>query len=604
MNLSENILVIERVPVHGDQSFTGLRSSLFRGQIWALSLYLPFMFVVISMAISLPAFAQIWDIQVVDSVSALYTSLVLDSLDYPHISYLDYSNDNLRYAYWNGSSWVIERVDSVGNVGRGSCLKLDRLCRPHISYMDRTNGYLKYAFKDGGWTIEIVDSTALGWWTSIALDSLAYPHIAYCDDSTNSLKYTSWNGLNWEIDIVDTVATESDTGGYFWYISASLALDSVDCPHISYRDNIIGVIKYAYWDGGWNIDTVDAGSFPSLVLDKDGFPHIAYGWKTIKYAVWNGLGWDIDTVIGGYQPSLCLDKQGYPQIGYWYMDGSEYIVACAVWNEEFVQWIIVDVDTSPDRAYVSLSIDSLRYPHISYHRGLSYARAIPDVYLYIIQLFPPVIDKVYTDSTYQVEVGVGNEGLITESFKAECSITDSNGVVVYLDTIETFTPVPPGVVLCLHYDDWTVPSYDSMEYKIVAVTLLPYDGNPSNDTLVKTVFAYNPVGVEETSISSLAPKVLNLFQNQPNPFFTFTTVTYALPASTVPDQQSEVNLSIYDITGRLVRTLVNKKQKSGYYKIRWDGKNEDGKNLPSGIYFYQLKTREDTITKKMILLKE
>jgi hypothetical protein len=75
-----------------------------------------------------------------------YSSLALDSADRPHISYLDYTNKDLKYAAWNGSSWDIQTVDSDGDVGEFTSLALDSSDRPHISYFDDTNRDLKYAW--------------------------------------------------------------------------------------------------------------------------------------------------------------------------------------------------------------------------------------------------------------------------------------------------------------------------------------------------------------------------------------------------------------------------------------------------------------------------
>lgn len=65
----------------------------------------------------------------------------------------------------------------------------------------------------------------------------------------------------------------------------------------------------------------------------------------------------------------------------------------------------------------------------------------------------------------------------------------------------------------------------------------------------------------------------------------------------------KVSLTVYDITGKLVRTLVSKKKAPGYYGILWDGRDESGKSLPTGIYFCEFKTEDSKMTKKMILVK-
>jgi hypothetical protein len=87
-----------------------------------------------------------------------------------------------------------------------------------------------------------------------------------------------------------------------------------------------------------------------------------------------------------------------------------------------------------------------------------------------------------------------------------------------------------------------------------------------------------------------------LFQNTPNPFVGTTTISYQLPVST------NVSLSIYDVTGRLVRTLVDKEMSKGSYVIKWDSKNDKGKKVAKGVYFYKLKTNNYQTSKKLIVI--
>jgi len=83
-----------------------------------------------------------------------------------------------------------------------------------------------------------------------------------------------------------------------------------------------------------------------------------------------------------------------------------------------------------------------------------------------------------------------------------------------------------------------------------------------------------------------------LSQNYPNPFNPSTTITYQLPKATI------VNLSIYNITGQLVETLVNGHKNAGYYSVEWNARN-----VGSGLYFYQIEAGEYTETRKCVILK-
>jgi len=95
----------------------------------------------------------------------------------------------------------------------------------------------------------------------------------------------------------------------------------------------------------------------------------------------------------------------------------------------------------------------------------------------------------------------------------------------------------------------------------------------------------------------LIPEVFVLHQNYPNPFNPITTLRYDLP------EQSLVNIIIYDIMGREVRTLVNTTQDAGFKSVIWNATNDYGKPVSAGIYLYQIHTGEFVQTKKMVLLK-
>jgi len=90
---------------------------------------------------------------------------------------------------------------------------------------------------------------------------------------------------------------------------------------------------------------------------------------------------------------------------------------------------------------------------------------------------------------------------------------------------------------------------------------------------------------------------LGLFQNVPNPFNPETAIDYSLAAV------GPVSLQIYDVKGRLVRDLVEGVQSAGRHTATWDGKDGNGRELPTGVYFYRLKTGDFEATKKMLLLK-
>jgi hypothetical protein len=113
---------------------------------------------------------------------------------------------------------------------------------------------------------------------------------------------------------------------------------------------------------------------------------------------------------------------------------------------------------------------------------------------------------------------------------------------------------------------------------------------------------FRPTSVEEEPAS--APLQFSLDQNHPNPFNPTTVIPFTLYASRFTvDDPFRTTLSIYNIRGQLVRTLLDEEKLPGSYSVTWDGRDRDGKDVSSGIYFYQLTTGDNSITRKMVLLK-
>jgi M6 family metalloprotease-like protein len=97
------------------------------------------------------------------------------------------------------------------------------------------------------------------------------------------------------------------------------------------------------------------------------------------------------------------------------------------------------------------------------------------------------------------------------------------------------------------------------------------------------------------------PKAFKLGQNYPNPFNPSTTISFNIDRTTRTKQP--VSLIVYDIRGRRVRTLVDSKLEPGRHTIHWDGRNDRGQSISSGIYLYTLNTGGEMLTRKMTVLK-
>ena len=107
---------------------------------------------------------------------------------------------------------------------------------------------------------------------------------------------------------------------------------------------------------------------------------------------------------------------------------------------------------------------------------------------------------------------------------------------------------------------------------------------------------YTPAIVSDLNRQAL-PREYGLSQNYPNPFNPITTIKYQLPINSL------ISIKIYNVLGHLIRTLIEKKQETGYHSIIWDGKDNNKQKVSSGIYLYTLKANNFVKTRKLVLIR-
>ena len=213
------------------------------------------------------------------------------------------------------------------------------------------------------------------------------------------------------------------------------------------------------------------------------------------------------------------------------------------------------------------------------------------------------------------------------------SYWDPNAIVLPDNRIRIFTmnqhghPVPPAVPKGTIYSftsndqgatfiqdpDYRLRFDDYDEFEVISlndpkVILLP-DGRyrmyvasmirtgQGNDDIKWSIVSAttSPSVVVETKPKM--PSIFYLFQNHPNPFNPVTSLRYDLPEDGI------VNITIYDMLGRIVKTLVNGSQTAGYKSIKWNATNDRNEPVSAGIYLYTIQAGEFRQTKKMVLLK-
>jgi len=160
---------------------------------------------------------------------------------------------------------------------------------------------------------------------------------------------------------------------------------------------------------------------------------------------------------------------------------------------------------------------------------------------------------------------------------------------IYRGTHPGFTPAPGNLVDMTTSMIWNDLEYDGWQvfYKVTAVDDAGNEGDPAG-----------PEPATGTDDKPAIPDRFALYQNVPNPFNPTTVIRYDVPSG-----GGYVTLKVFDVAGRLVRTLVDGPQAAGVNRIEWDGTNESGDNVSTGVYFCRLTAPNYTQTMRMTLLK-
>ena len=131
----------------------------------------------------------------------------------------------------------------------------------------------------------------------------------------------------------------------------------------------------------------------------------------------------------------------------------------------------------------------------------------------------------------------------------------------------------------------------------VAIVFSSNDPVTPDKVVTLNITVQPPTNVDEQIAEHAIPQTYIISQNYPNPFNPETIIRYQLPRS------SQVVLKIFNILGQDVQTLINTQQQAGYYSIVWNGKDNNGMVVPSGVYIFRIEAGDFIRANKMILIR-
>ncbi|MDQ7799219.1 MAG: M20/M25/M40 family metallo-hydrolase [Candidatus Edwardsbacteria bacterium] len=380
--------------------------------------------------------------------------------------------------------------------------------------------------------------------------------------------------------ITDTFYTDTPLSGAFryYYRVQSIDRDSNHSPYsataysrpITLDQGILMVDETQNWTSGSFPRDAQQDSFYQYILND--FKHTNYeydtpGNKTIlaDYVPYSTVVWFADDYSQFMASSCISDIQTYLEYGgkLWFAGWRPAgdIKNSIVYPADFITGSFLydyfkithaELSGTADsfntavglQGYPDINVDTLKYPSTIWGKTLRYIEALTPT---------ATGDTIYV-------IDMKNDGSSYEG-KA-CAVRDSGKMVFF-----------------------GFPLYfmDKEQAKLAAQKVMAEFGEPS--------------GVSGKLETGNRITEIRLFQNAPNPFNNKTTIRYQLPKA------GSVKLSVYNIAGQLVETLVNGEQQTGSYTINWDRKDNNNKQVSAGVYIYHLNTGDKTQTRKMVVLK-
>ena len=502
-------------------------------------------------------------------------------------------------AQWEGAEVQRLTYDDVPEIGQELKITITSGDKLHLIYLEgirdsATGSVYEYKLmssskdKDGEWSQpeEIGNRAAMGWGDMEPGHdpSSGMTHIVYAKHlslSYDTMYYTSSEVPGWELVKIDSLSEEYNAR----FEHLSMAFDSLGNVHLVWHVDFDSTgsswyrLMYANNSSGeWAKQEVSeaillggTGSGASyLTVQRNGTAHIVYhrdgGGSNIPYYYarndsLSGEDWHSDTIPRPNRPFVSYG--GGP----------------------------IEVDANDGLHLITGGCIAQECIEPGHHRTFYYYREIADT----VWTGPEQIPDTTFGSRFRIE-----QLLVDESGIPYASYLFSSNEVYFTNRKQGNWQVPSALV------GWQEDS-DSLLVDAFAF-VLDSEGQGHGVLIgwdIRHVFHNDSAEVYYLSCSNSAvdtslevsPLDFKLSQNYPNPFNSSTIIHYQTSV------ESNMTLRVYDILGREVKELANRIHKQGHYRLVWHGRNNEGKEVASGIYFYQLKGGEQIQTKRMLLVK-
>lgn len=327
---------------------------------------------------------------------------------------------------------------------------------------------------------------------------------------------------------------------------------------------------------------------------KFSFTHFIYftGWSTaisvdtIYSEAWCGEGYllgklDFNTLewIMGYSPGNFPPRNIYPDQNYrlWLSSDEDGIARFDRSTTDFTYYDESNSGLPSDSTY-SIAIDDTCNIWIATENGLAVFNESG------VELLPSVSSRDTIDfDTVAVNSTLSQSYIVRNPYSTDImvnSIELNSAVFTINDTLPV--TITPGDSI-----EFTVEF--SPDSSVLYENKLTLKTNKGMKSIYLFGYGKSPSSVDNKTVN---PGSYYLFQNYPNPFNSETVIRYSIPLL------SRVQITVYDILGIKINTLIDEEKPAGTYKLNWDSVD-----LPSGVYFYRIKSGDFVQTKKMILLK-